>query len=199
MAYAYYKVIPVPLDVAGSRDFAYLGDFLLFQDARRQDGSQELDAAVNVRIGRDGVDFARWRLNNKLRGRFDSFMLQWDAQPGVTAYIYVAAGEGATLLGLDSPPPKQIITTALGNGIATAAVSVTTSATLLAAADSARQSALIQNNGGADIYIGGSGVTTSSGIKVEAGSSLTLDKTTAAIYGIAASGSQNARVLTEAS
>ncbi len=199
MAFAYYKVIPVPLDAAGSRDFAYLGDFLLFQDARRSDGSQELDAAINVKIGRDGVDYARWRLNNKLRGRFDSFTLQWEAQAGVTAYIYVAAGDGATLLDLDSQPPKQIITTALGSQISTAAVTVTTSVTLLAAADSTRQSAIIQNNGSGDIYVGGIGVTTSSGVKVEAGTSITLDKTTAAIYAIAASGNQNTRILTEAS
>lgn len=191
-----YTLWPIPMDEAGSIDIRVPGEYAVFQDAKRQDGSQELDAFLRIKIGTDGVDAPVFRLNSKIDGAFDALRVSWDATPGVTAYIYIARGPG--LLRIEAPPPKQIVSTAFGSSLATAAVTVGTSATLLAAANSARQSVLIQNNGTADIYVGGASVTTANGIKVEAGGSVAIDKTSAAVYGIAAS-NQNARVMTEAS
>lgn len=79
-------------------------------------------------------------------------------------------------------------------GVNHGAVTVGTSAVVIAAADD-RESILIQNLGAADIYIGGSAVTTANGIKVVAsGGTLTLDSC-AAIYGISGSAGNDVRFL----
>jgi hypothetical protein len=52
----------------------------------------------------------------------------------------------------------------------------------------------LYNNGSATVYVGASGVTTSTGIPLAPGAALTLN-TTAAVYGIAASGTQTIGVL----
>jgi hypothetical protein len=57
-----------------------------------------------------------------------------------------------------------------------------------------RIAATIYNNGSATIYLGGAGVTAANGLPLVAGGSITLNAV-AAIYGIAASGSQNVGVL----
>lgn len=73
--------------------------------------------------------------------------------------------------------------------------SVTTGATLILAANNRRKSAILYNSHATDtMYVGPSGVTTSNGIPVVAGASLTDNASTDAWYAIAASGS-TARVL----
>lgn len=66
-------------------------------------------------------------------------------------------------------------------------------AVLIAAARD-RAAITIQNKGAAAVVVGGSGVTTASGIEIAAGATLTLE-TGAAIYGIAASGTNDVRYL----
>lgn len=86
--------------------------------------------------------------------------------------------------------------------VKSSAVSVTTSATRLDSADSADdgqpgQSVAVYNNGTATIYLGGSSVTTATGSPVPAGTwGPSMDLTPAeGLYGIVASGTQEARVL----
>jgi hypothetical protein len=83
--------------------------------------------------------------------------------------------------------------------IVSTAVSVTGTATALPASGITGPTTvrtLIYNNGTATIYVGGSDVTTSNGIPIEVGSSLGMDVTvTETLYGIAASGTHNVRVL----
>lgn len=74
---------------------------------------------------------------------------------------------------------------ALGNSavISTGQVAVGTSATLISAANTSRKRITITNNdAGADLYIGPTGVTTATGLKLAPGASIVLN-TTAAIYG----------------
>jgi hypothetical protein len=73
--------------------------------------------------------------------------------------------------------------------IATNQVSVTTAATLIAAARSGRQSIVITLTAATVLYIGGSGVTTANGLYVAGvvGQTITLD-TAAAVYGIVGAG-----------
>jgi hypothetical protein len=83
--------------------------------------------------------------------------------------------------------------------IATARVNVGTSATLIAdmragPAGAGRIAITIYNAGAATVFIGNPGVTTANGLPLVAGGSLTLN-TMAAVYGIAASGSQNVGAL----
>lgn len=74
------------------------------------------------------------------------------------------------------------------------AVSVSTTATVIKAANASRELIIIRNNGGTSIFIGDSGVTTSDGYELEAGQSVNLF-TEDAIYGIVASGTEDARYL----
>lgn len=69
-----------------------------------------------------------------------------------------------------------------------------TSADLLLAANSSRKAAIIQNVGTVDVYVGPSGVTTTSGLHLEPGASLTDTSSTSAWYGITASGTGDLRV-----
>jgi hypothetical protein len=74
-----------------------------------------------------------------------------------------------------------------------AAVTVAATATLLLAANSARKQAIVVNNGTADMFVGGSGVTTTTGLPLYPGNEMVLP-TTSALYAIVVSGTQNARV-----
>jgi hypothetical protein len=81
-----------------------------------------------------------------------------------------------------------------GVAAAPAAVSVATSATLITPKDSARRSVVIYNNGSADVFLGGSGVTTATGLVLDPGGSFTDDVSISAWYGIVASGTVEVRV-----
>lgn len=76
------------------------------------------------------------------------------------------------------------------------AVSVGTTATSLAAANTDRKALHVRNNGSATIFVGPTGVTTANGYPVEPGEDF-VTACTAQLFGIVASGTENARVLEE--
>lgn len=77
-------------------------------------------------------------------------------------------------------------------------VAVATSATLVRAANSDRGTCLLQNVGGSDVYVGTDGsVTTSNGVLVAAGASITLTVQTA-IHAIADGSASELRFIDEA-
>ncbi|MGA8169570.1 MAG: hypothetical protein WB816_01840 [Methylocystis sp.] len=83
--------------------------------------------------------------------------------------------------------------------LATSQASVGTSAAQIVAAragasGTGRVAATLYNAGSSTIYFGPSGVTTTSGMPLYAGASATID-TTAAIYGVAAIGTQTIGVM----
>lgn len=63
-------------------------------------------------------------------------------------------------------------------------ITIATTTTLIVAINTDRTSVLIRNNGSQTIYIGDSSVTTTNGYKLNAGQSIYIKGTTAAIYGI---------------
>ncbi len=77
------------------------------------------------------------------------------------------------------------------DNVATAQVSVTTSATLIAAARAGRRSITVEQLGTTAVYLGATGVTTATGVLLPGtvGSSVTLNFT-GALYGIVATGTQ---------
>jgi hypothetical protein len=80
--------------------------------------------------------------------------------------------------------------------IATAAASVTTSSALLIAASAGRRTILVQNNGNKKVYLGASGVSSSSGIILPAGADLELEMGPALpLHAVAESGTQDVRVM----
>ena len=92
--------------------------------------------------------------------------------------------------------PRPVSTTELLTSAKStlAAVSVTNAATLVLAADATRTGAVFQPTD-ADIYIGDSGVTATTGILLTAGTPFTDTLTVDAWYGITASGTADCRVL----
>ncbi|NBV22521.1 MAG: hypothetical protein EB141_00225 [Verrucomicrobia bacterium] len=76
--------------------------------------------------------------------------------------------------------------------------SVTTSAAQFLASGSTRRSVTIQNLGNDYVYIGATGITANNGIRLSPGQTLVIDKSpNAAIFAIAASGTQTCSYLTE--
>ncbi len=81
----------------------------------------------------------------------------------------------------------------------TGAVTVTSTATLIKAANTARQAMVIQNLGpSADIYVGTATVTVATGLRIAVNDALDGIVFTGAIYGITASGSSDVRFFEEA-
>lgn len=105
-----------------------------------------------------------------------------------------SANLAALVAGLSATQPVSLasaISVAAPDNIATAQVSVAATATLIAAARAGRRSITVEQLGTTAVYLGAAGVTTGIGVLLAAtvGSSVTFN-TTAAIYGITASGSQ---------
>ena len=81
--------------------------------------------------------------------------------------------------------------TQAGDNLAVGQVSVGTTATSIASSRTARRNITVVNHGTTDVILGGSGVTTSTGLLLPGikGASATLT-TTGALYGIVGSGTQ---------
>ncbi len=196
MSNAEYMTYELPLTVAGEfridRSFGYF-HVVEFKDAA---GVAVLDGKIELSLSVSEDDYIPLRYNNKIANRTDRARIRWTAQAGVTAVILVA--NDATKFAADTPNPKQLVVASGGTTLDAAAVTVGTSAVVLAASDATRQSVTIQNKGAASIFVGPSGVTTSTGIElVAAVGTITLDKQTAAIYAISGSAGNDVRVLTE--
>ncbi len=95
--------------------------------------------------------------------------------------------------------PSVGVYTTTSSTIATNQVTVDTTAggIVIKASNASRKSIIIRNQGLVDMYIGPTGVTSSNGLLIKAGESITLDRNTAAIYGITAATSTTAGYLEE--
>ena len=103
--------------------------------------------------------------------------------------IGVGADGSATDVSTAAPLP---VTTGTASTLAANNVACTTGATAILAANQARKGFVIKAIDGA-VYIGGSGVTTSTGFLLSTGESLSSSVFTGAVYGITASGTVNVR------
>lgn len=197
MNMAEYQVFRIPLDTAGTfaidRAFGYF-HVVEFQDAT---GEAVLDGKIELSLSVSEDDFIPLRYNNKVARATDRGRVRWAAQSGIVAIVLVA--NDATRFAADTPNPRQLVTSSVGTVLEAEAITVGTTEVELSPADTTRQSVTIQNLGSADVYIGPTGVTTSSGIKLASNGSLTLDKQTAAVYGISGSAGQDVRVARELS
>lgn len=158
-------------------------------------------AAVDVQITRAGVPFKEakailagfWA---KPRGGFSGVRI---TNGGTAQTIKVGIAEGES--GYDRLQVSGGIVVTQGSTVTDAApVSVGVAATLLCAADSARESCRFYNAGTVDVYIGGAGVTTANGaIRLAPGATwIERDAAPAAWYGISGSAAQSVRVQTVA-
>lgn len=203
MAMVPYGMLNIPLTTAGQTEFSFDADFWAFADAQNADGSQNLSALIEVKFGKDNSDqWVPFRINNAFDGKADKIAVRWAAQAGITAKLFHSRTArddqgGMQKLRLITPPPRQLVTSAVGTTLQHAGVTVTTSPTLISAANAARQSLMLQNNSGTYLYLGGSSVSVSNGLYIAPYQIITLDKTTAAVYGIVSGGTANVRVLEE--
>jgi len=86
-----------------------------------------------------------------------------------------------------------------GSTITSGSVSVTGTAASILSTDATRRSVVLTNLGTDYVWIGASGVTVGTGVRLSAGQALTIDRApTAAIYAIASSGTQSVAYFTEA-
>ncbi len=86
-----------------------------------------------------------------------------------------------------------------GSTIDSGSASVTGSAAAVLSADSTRRSVVLTNLGTDSVWIGDSGITTNTGVKLLPGASLTIDRApTPAIYAVASSGTQTVAYFVEA-
>lgn len=192
----FYNVQRIPLTTAGEQIIEFAGGLFQVIGYEDSNGEPTLEGMIELALTVTSNSFVPLRYNNKVVAEFERVKVRWEAQSGIVAVILMADGPSQLLA--DTPNPRQLVTSAIGATVAASAVTVGTSAVALTAADSSRYSVIIQNLGAADIYIGPSGVTTSSGLKVvAAGGAITLDKQTAAIYGISGSAGNDVRVFVE--
>jgi len=116
-----------------------------------------------------------------------------DGASNLTALLsnaYLSAFNGSTWDRLRCDPSKHLDVNIGGlANLAYAQVSISTSATTIKAANTSRKAITIKNIGSVDVYLGNGSVTTANGYKLAPGEALSDIRTTAAIYGIVASGS----------
>lgn len=191
------------LDMVGQAVVTTPFDYLGFIDAQNVDGSQNLGAVVQIAVGKNNTRFAPFRINGQIEAPADQYTLMWDAQPGVKIFLYrstrVQTQAGWVLPKMTALPARQLVTSSVGTSIAAGKVNVTTGGDEILPANVLRQSATLQNIGAVDVWIGGAAVVAGSAVKLAPGASMTIDKTTAAIYGITASGAADVVYLSEES
>lgn len=146
------------------------------------------DGSINVNLTDDGVADNAADSGNpfKIGGRAYS-----------TGSALAAADSGDRVDMLTDVYRRQFVNDAPNVACASSAVSVQDSATLLpASALAGRTRMMIQNNGDKPIFVGPSGVTTSTGLEISKGSTLSVEWGEAvAMYAISTVAGQDVRVL----
>ena len=84
-----------------------------------------------------------------------------------------------------------------GSIIISLSASVTTTSGQIISSSATRRSVVFTNLGTDYVWIGGSGVTDNQGIRLAPGQALTIDKSTAAVHGKAASSTQTVAIFAE--
>lgn len=146
----------------------------------------ETDGSINVNFSSDADDAALTKNPVHVGSRaFD----QASALAAVSA-----AGDAASLA--SDLYRRVFINDAPNISVSSAAVTVGTSAVVLGTAIAGRTRVMVQNNGDKPIFVGPTGVTTSSGLEVSKGGTLALELGEAVdLYGISTNAGQDVRVL----
>ena len=169
------------------QEFRGRWNYLRFIDCRDAQGNFSPDGLVTVVVGNRQEDAIPVRINGLLTGETESYQFAWAAQPGLIATFLAsrieADGSGVQM---EAPPAKQLVTTSSGLAVATQQLVVNTGAAqLILAASGSRQKGIIRNRGTGALYVGPAAVTKTTGFSVDPGEAITIDGTTAAIYGTA--------------
>lgn len=173
----------------GSDRRAVLGNFIKVKTA-----SVELRVRAEDKDGQSVADLLMSQgAYVNLPAEFQTVRIENPTGSSTTATLIIGRGV------VDDSQLSGEVTIGQGQTLAAANHSLTTTASEILAASTTRRSLIIQNiDASIDVYIGPSGVTSSTGLKLAAGQSVTIDKAAAAaVYAVAASGAPAIRTLTE--
>lgn len=114
-------------------------------------------------------------------------------------FIFIISGFLISVIDTPRAQVSESVTTASSASIMANQITVDTTlgGILIRTANHSRRSIIIRNQGGTDAYIGPHGLTIATGLLVKAGESVSLDRSTSAIYGIVAAGSTTMAYLEE--
>lgn len=195
---AIFQMVNLDLSTAGSRDFNSAASVVIFVRAEDAAGGLALDARVDVQLGDIASQAIPAGVNAlfKLRSATQMVRFSWAAQPGVTAYFLVSAGDE---LMVHAPPARQIVTQAMGTTVAAGQFAVgNVVAVEVAPATASRQKVTIRNaSASATVYLGAAAVTAATGFPLAPGDAYTVEGTTADVWAIADMAGADVRVLTE--
>ena len=117
----------------------------------------------------------------------------WDRRRSATADALASTGlaasgnygfNGTTWDRVKTTGGNLQVQTTTSSALATGQVTVDNTTPVIKVANTSRKSIMLRNIGATDAYIGPTGVTTSTGFLIKATESITLDRTTAAVYGV---------------
>lgn len=189
------NILRIPLNTAGlytiQQGFGYVHVFR-FEDAN---GVAKLDGQIEVSFSVSEDDFIPMQYNNRVAWQADRGRIRWAAQPNTVVIVGIASD--AREFAADTPNPKQLVVSSGGSAVGASAISVGTSAVIVAPTSLTRQKATIQNLGAAPIFLGGVGVTVASGIQLPPGQSYTVTGTSADVYAISGVAGNDVRVMVE--
>jgi hypothetical protein len=195
-----YEILTMQLTTAQLYPQAFRGkwNYLRFFDCRDPNGNQALTGTVNVLIGHRNTDPLPMGINSLVRGDTEEYQFSWPAQPGLVAYFLATRiDENGNGVMMDAPPSRQLVSSAVGLQLTGSRVTVANVATLIAAGNVTRQRVTMRNKDAVPVFIGGAGVTAANGFGLDPGDVISIDGTTAPVWGITASGAANLHVLVE--
>jgi hypothetical protein len=172
------------------------------------DAIDATDDFANISVGFDesteSDDKSRiiLREGKRIKVPYVHFFIYHSAQSGKFMKLLRGRELPSLKIGIEDDSSESVnsdLAQALGNSaiIATAQVSIGTTATLIAAADASRRRITIKvPSSGQGVYIGVAGVLTSNGHLLDAGDAITIN-TEGAIYGVVASSTQTITRLVE--
>jgi hypothetical protein len=195
-----YQIYTLPLTVAGRQDLPVVGTRVVMIAATDVNGNAALGAGVSLSIGRALGDPLPLSINSKVycAGGFEFIRVIWAAQPGLQVTLLVSDDRQGTGVDMSAPPSTQLVTTSAGVAVATSQLLINTGAgQLILPASGSRQKGLIRNRGSGALYVGAAGVTAATGFAVDPGEAMTIDGTTAAIYGTASTANTPVHTFTE--
>lgn len=191
-----YDTRTIDLSVAGFDTVDGGFELIAFLGAVDAAGADVATAKVQVKAERNAPLYPLRVGDRALNAETRRFIISWAAQPGVQATFGFSADHTKT--DWEPKPTAVLLTGVLGATLTVTAVNVLGVATVLAAANANRKSITFQNNGTADVEIGGPTVAIGAGLVLKPGASYTTDKCTGAYSAITGTPGQDVRVLEEA-
>lgn len=158
-----------------------------------------LDGEIRFSLGTAVDEYIPLLYNNEILfpQKVARWRLDWEIQADTVAVIAVSLEPD--VLRLDTPNPKQLVSSAVGVSYTASNLVVGTTEVSATPSDDARQSVIFQNLGPGKVEIINSGNAFGTGIQIDIGDVFTLDDTSAEIFLISNMAGTNVRMLIQGS